>query len=379
MVLHAPLKRQKIADGKGSQRKWSGAATYNSKFQKSWQHKWPFVQPVKGDLHSFRCTVCAKSVSCGHQGEADVIRHAESAQHQRNTKAVKTSQKLNFKPTTQLLKDKVTRAEVKVANLLVQHNIPLAVTDHLGPLVRDIFSDSEIAQHYASARTKTMCIVNGSLAPYFRSALVSAMRSAPFSIAIDGSNDNGLEKMNPLTVRLFDVNRGRVVTQLLDMCLTTGQQSATAESIFNKMDETLKSNEIQWTNCVGAGVDNTSVNLGRKNSIRTRVLQQNPATYFMGCPCHIVHNVALKASASFTLVTKFDVEELMIDNFYYFDKSTKRKNGLSEYFAFCDTEYRKVLKHVSTRWLSLERAVNRTLQQYPGLRSYFLAESDANA
>ena len=66
-----------------------------------------------------------------------------------------------------------------------------------------------------------------------------------------------------------------------------------------KMDDVLQSNHIPWSNCVGAGVENTSVNLGKNNSMRTRVLQQNPSTYFMGYPCHIVHNVALKASGRF--------------------------------------------------------------------------------
>ena len=64
----------------------------------------------------------------------------------------------------------------------------------------------------------------------------------------------------------------------------------------------------------------------------------------------------------------------MIDNYYYFDKSTKRKSELLEYCMFCDTEYRKVLKHISTRWLSLELAVDRILRVYPGLRSYFLSK-----
>ena len=73
-------------------------------------------------------------------------------------------------------------------------------------------------------------------------------------------------------------------------------------------------------------------------------------------------------------MTKFDVEDLMVDTFYYFDKSTKRKNGLAEFCQFCDVEMRKILKHVSTRWLSLEAAISRTLQQYPALRSYFASE-----
>ena len=48
------------------------------------------------------------------------------------------------------------RAEVKVATLLVQHNIPLALADELTPLSRDVFPDSQIAKSYSSKRTKTV-------------------------------------------------------------------------------------------------------------------------------------------------------------------------------------------------------------------------------
>ena len=105
---------------------------------------------------------------------------------------------------------------------MVQHNLPLAIADHLSPLLRDIFSDSETAKGYASTRTKTTCIINGSLAPYFKSTLVSAMKSQPFTICIDGSNDTGLEKMNPMTIRYFNDDHGAVVTHFFDMCITTG-------------------------------------------------------------------------------------------------------------------------------------------------------------
>ena len=90
---------------------------------------------------------------------------------------------------------------------------------------------------------------------------------------------------------------------LLLSLIFAGQQSATAESIFTKMDNVMRDNHIPWTNCVGSAVDNTSVNLGRRNSIMTRVLQKNPKVYFMGCPCHIVHNTAMKAAESFTQVS----------------------------------------------------------------------------
>ena len=116
----------------------------------------------------------------------------------------------------------VIRAEVKVTNLIVQHNVPLAVSDHLSPICKEIFEDSEVAQAYGCARTKSMCILNGALAPYFKSELVKRMICSPYCIAIDGSNDAGLSKMNPMTVRFFYEETGTVTTQLLDMCLTSG-------------------------------------------------------------------------------------------------------------------------------------------------------------
>ena len=45
----------------------------------------------------------------------------------------------------------------------------------------------------------------------------------------------------------------------------------------------------------------------------------------MGCPCHIAHNAASNAADFLRKDTKFDVEELLIDIFFWFDKSTKRK------------------------------------------------------
>ena len=146
--------------------------------------------------------------------------------------------------------------------MLVQHNILLSLADELTPLFRDVFSDSEIAKIFSSRRTKTACIVNGAVAPSYQQVLVQAMKSGPFSVAIDGSSDSGVEKMNPLTVRIINSDTGMVHTQFLDMCLSS---LSTAEGIFSKMQGALDKYEISWMNCVGIAVDNTSVNMGCRN------------------------------------------------------------------------------------------------------------------
>lgn len=358
-------------------RKLDGSAKYPTKFNSDWSKKWPCIQ--SSDFrYKFRCTVCQCVVSCQHQGEKDVRRHIDGKKHRENVHALQRQQQIGsyFRPTTHPIHEKVTRAEVKVSTVLAHHDIPVAVTDHLSPLFKDIFPDSEIAKLYSCARTKTTCILNGALAVDLQKSLVDHMKAEPFSLATDGSNDSGLQKMNPLTVRIFDVNRGRVMTQLLDMCLTS---ASTADAIYKKISETLTKFGVDWEKCVAFGVDNTSVNLGRRNSIKTRVEQQNESIYFMGCPCHMVHNTATKAAEAFESATNFDVEDVLVDLYYWFDKSTKRKNELSGFCEFCDVTYRAVVKHVSTRWLSLELAVQRALQQYPGLRSYFLSSDETQA
>ena len=93
-----------------------------------------------------------------------------------------------------------------------------------------------------------------------------------------------------------------------------------------------------------------------------------------GCVCHILHNATCKAGSLFSNITSFDIKDHCVDCYHWFDKSSKRKNILSEYFEFCDMEYSEVIKFVSTRWLSLELCVDRELKKYEGLKSYFLSE-----
>ena len=98
----------------------------------------------------------------------------------------------------------------------------------------------------------------------------------------------------------------------------------------------------------------------------------------MGCPCHLIHNIACKASEAFCDTSKFSLEDMGVDTYYYFDKSTKQKSLLVEFADFLDVEYRQVIKHVNTRWLSLETAVRRNLHMYPALKSYFRSNTESN-
>lgn len=268
-------------------------------------------------------------------GRGDIIKHSSSQSHQDQARSLRSQSRLNFLSSSSSNDMKRLEAEVRMAVLTASFNIPLAFHDQLSPLIRSAFSDSDIAKKYHSASTKATCILNHAVAPKLKSLLINCMK-----VSVDGSNDVGLTKMNPLTVRIFDIETSKVVTQFLDMCTTS---ASTAEALYNVVDGKLTElldTENPWNLCTSVGVDNTSVNIGAHNSLKSRVLQRNPAVYFSGCPCHILHNASQKAAEVFSSECGFDIEEFTIDLYYWFEKSTKRKNSLQSYCEFCDQPYR---------------------------------------
>ena len=111
---------------------------------------------------------------------------------------------------------------------------------------------------------------------------------------------------------------------------------------------------------------------GCHNSVLTRIKDVQPHVLDIGCICHLANLCCQQGVKQLPL----PVDELLIDVYYHFAHSAKRKEQYREFLVFCDVEPLKILKHASTRWLSLERCVNRFLQQWPALLSYFQSHGD---
>ena len=102
-------------------------------------------------------------------------------------------------------------------------------------------------------------------------------------------------------------------------------KEGTAETLFNKIDSILRENRVDWENCVAVGLDNTAVNVGKKNSIMTRVLAKNKNIFINGCPCHIIDNTANKAAERFSEVSGFDAEDFLLTCFTGSIKAPKER------------------------------------------------------
>ena len=126
------------------------------------------------------------------------------------------------------------------------------VSNHAGQLFRRMFPDSKIAKEYSAARTKTSNIIC-SLADNDAKTLVGNVKNHPYSIATDGSTDQGVVKLYPVLLKTFDENIGQVVCELLS--LKKCSEGSTGENIFKIMDTELKNWGISWNDCVSFVTD----------------------------------------------------------------------------------------------------------------------------
>ena len=67
---------------------------------------------------------------------------------------------------------------------------------------------------------------------------------------LDASNDNGLTKMYPITVRILDINYSRVMTKFFDLNLKEGGSTSTAAAMFSSVDKQFENFPVPWEYCL---------------------------------------------------------------------------------------------------------------------------------
>ena len=71
------------------------------------------------------------------------------------------------------------------------------------------------------------------------------MKTQPFSLTNDRTSDTGIKKMNATCALIFDVRTSKEVEmKFYNMCPTTGENAATAESLFQAVDGALKKDKL---------------------------------------------------------------------------------------------------------------------------------------
>ena len=114
--------------------------------------------------------------------------------------------------------------------------------------------------------------------------------------------------------------------------------------------------------------------VGVRNSVISKIKQKQPNVFSFGCMCHLATLCAAAALKKLPV----SVDNLLVDIFYHFKYLAKRwteySGVVSEFSEICPM---RILKHCTTRWLSLERCIKRVIDHWPALFAYFDREVHA--
>ena len=288
------------------------------------------MQPSKkGNTFAF-CTVCNCDVSIAGGGVHGVKRHCATAKHTKGLGVVNRQSSIgaafSVSSGNRSVKESVTLAELHFTYFSIEHNLPLAPANHFGKLCGEVFPDSKIAEQCSSARTKSTAMVTHALTAAADENVTKACRNQPFRILCDGGNDQFNKKYFGIMVRYWDEAACKVVTRFLDMPVCNISNS---ETLFNALDNVLTKRSIPWKNVVGIASDSANVMIGKRNSVLSRVLQQQPDVFSMACVCHLA---ALSAAAGLK-VMPFSVDQLQVDIYHHFKHSSKRCQEFADVVA----------------------------------------------
>lgn len=178
--------------------------------------------------------------------------------------------------------------------------------------------DSEIAMKFSCGRTKTSAIAT-CLAKSAKEELVCKMKTTPFCIGTDGSNDHD---KSPKVVTINDVATESISSNLLSVPELT--ESSCAENITNLIIQELEKFNIPLQNFLGLISDNANVMVGKKGGVSTLLKRAQPNLVSLGRGCHLINFSAKKAVSALPL----RVDELLVDVYYFFPPFGEKSDRL---------------------------------------------------
>lgn len=161
-----------------------------TKYNKSWENVFPFLQPGPSDYEA-HCLECDLKFSIKHGGKSDVKRHMNRKCHIEKT--VKNSAKSvdknnNEAPvpiTTLTPQEEVLKAETLQALKVVNSNYSFSSTADDGDRFRAMFPDSKIAKNYKMSKTKVSYVIKHGISPVVEEQYINDVKGTPYVFKFD--------------------------------------------------------------------------------------------------------------------------------------------------------------------------------------------------
>lgn len=131
-----------------------------------------------------------------------------------------------------------------------------------------------------------------------------------------------------------------------------------ADAITTRICNYLKDNvKIDMNKIRGIGTDGASTMMGCRNGVVAQLKRITPSAIGVHCAAHRLNLASSQAGKSIPYINKFNI--IICQLFDFYANSAVRTAGLEAMQNFIQEKQSKLLEPCSTRWLSIERSVQR--------------------
>lgn len=346
--------------------------TRKCKFSQDLAKEFPMFIPSKIE-GQIECLTCKnKIINICNKGRHDILQHLDSAKHKNNVGSATNCPKLtkiyNVNSTKET--EKISAVEAALSYHTVYHHFSYKSTDCTNTLHHKLFEDSKIAPQIKCGKTKTQAIVDNVIAPYVLEKAREDLNKSKFIGICTDSSNHGYLKMFPVVVQYFDKFDG-LNSKLVELKSCQNEKSITISKL---LEETMENFDL-IEKCIAFGADNTNTNFGSVLRKEGQNIFTHLKTFLgrdingIGCPAHICNN-----SIHFAMDhLEVDIDSIMFKIYKYFSIYTVRVESLREICDNVEVDFKILLSHSKTRWLSLFPVIERVLKMYHPLKSYFLS------
>ncbi|CAI6365618.1 unnamed protein product [Macrosiphum euphorbiae] len=335
---------------------------YPQKFREKWKNNVllkDWIEEVE-EKTLVKCKFCKSTMSARL---ADLSAHAHTKKHLKSSEPFSCNRqnKLPFKAVSNDTKLKSATLEANMS-LFVNSHCAISSVDHLSELIKLCFKGNNVADYVQLHRTKCTGILRNIIFPYFKINLKEDIGSSVYSLLLDESTDISVIKQLGVCIIYYSQSKKSIVTTFLSLIEL---ESGTAVSVVKGVKECILMYDLNILNMQGIGCDNASVMVGQHSGVFTLLKKEVQHLVLVRCICH---SVQLAVSAAVSNYLPDYLEFLLAETYNWFAHSTSRQLSYKTLFNNLNNgiDPLKIVRVSSTRWLSIEVAVSRVLDQWVG-------------